>query len=57
MFDLVRDVYGAAETKRAKSLIEMVQRSNPHLTNPSRILQGEEIFFPEVTHESTEAQQ
>jgi general secretion pathway protein A len=55
MFDLVRDVYGAEESKRTGSLIDMVQRNNPRIKDPSCILQGQQIFFPDVKREPMEA--
>jgi general secretion pathway protein A len=55
MFDLVRVVYGPGESKRPGSLIEMVQRNNPRIKNPSYILEGQQIFFPDVKGEPMEA--
>jgi hypothetical protein len=55
MIDLIRNVYGAREPRRIDFLLGKVTKNNPHIKNPSLILEGQEIFFPDIKRETMEA--
>jgi len=55
MIDLIRNVYGAREPMRIDFLLGKVTKNNPHIKNPSLILEGQEIFFPDIKRETMEA--
>ncbi len=57
MIALVQDVYGAWGSKRIALLLGRIKKSNPHIKNVSFILEGQEVFFPDVKHETMEAPQ
>ena len=57
MIDLIHDMYGVREPRRIDSFIGKIKKSNPQITNPSFILEGQEIFFPEIRRETMEAPQ
>ncbi len=57
VIDLIHDVYGPRESRRIDFLLAKIQKSNPHIKNLSLILEGQEIFFPDVKREIMEVQQ
>ncbi len=57
MIDLIQDVYGARGPRRITFLLAWIKKSNPHIKNLSFILEGQEIFFPDVKRDTTEASQ